>query len=178
MSGASPAALAPYLTLGQVAAPHGVRGHLKVNSYTDPPEALLRHAQWHLVPAGPQGSSQARDLRLLSGQGHHGQLRVALEGVGDRDAALALAGWWVQVAREALPPPGDREYFRDDLVGSVVSNEEGCTLGVISHFVDLPTGPVMVVKGQGEHWVPAKPPHLRKVDLAQRQVQVDWPAQL
>lgn len=180
MSGASPVQTAPYLTLGQVAAPHGVRGGIKVNSFTDPPEALLGHVRWHLVPSSTAAGAPAlaRDLKLLSGSGYKGQLRVQLEGIDDRDAALALSGWWVQVARDALPKPAEREYFRDDLVGSVVTNEEGLTLGVVSHFVDLPTGPVMVVKGEREHWVPAVPPHLRKVDLAQQQVRVDWPADL
>ena len=179
MSGSSPAQPAPYLTLGQVASPHGVRGGIKVNSFTDPPEALLGHVIWHLVPSSAAAAAgQARNLKLLGGSGYKGQLRVQLEGIGDRDAALDLSGWWVQVAREALPQPAEREYFRDDLIGSVVTNEEGLTLGVVSHFVDLPTGPVMVVKGEREHWVPAVPPHLRKVDLAQQQVRVDWPADL
>ena len=92
--------------------------------------------------------------------------------------ALALAGCWVQVLRESLPKPAEREYFRADLIGLTVQNDEGVVLGQISHFVDLPAAAVMVVRGEQEPWVPAQPPHLRRVDFESGLVFVDWPAQL
>jgi 16S rRNA processing protein RimM len=163
-----------FLTMGQVASAQGVRGGLRVNPFTDPPEALLAQPLWRLEsPAG-----QVRELRLLGGDCHRGQLRVRLEGVTDRDQALGMAGWWVKVARDALPAPADREYYRDDLAGFAVTNEEGAELGSVSHFVDLPGGPVMVVRGVREHWVPAVPKHLRRVDLEGRRLTVDWPDDL
>ena len=64
-------------------------------------------------------------------------------------------------------PPKAREYYRADLVGMSVRNLEGAELGLVSHFVDMPRGAVMVTKradGQ-EHWVLAQPKHLKKVDL-------------
>jgi 16S rRNA processing protein RimM len=160
-----------YLTLGQVAAPHGVRGGLKVNSFTAPPESLLVQKDWQLVSA----SGQVRDVKVRRGDAHRGQLRVELEGIADRDAAQALAGWWVRVARDRLPPPAEGEYFREDLMGLEVVNESGAMLGKLDHFIDAPGGAVMVVKGVKEHWVPAVRPHLKRVDMAAGQVHVDWP---
>jgi 16S rRNA processing protein RimM len=174
MSGSRPAEPARYLTLGQVVSVHGVRGWLKVNAFTDRPEALLEHGNWHLVSA----AGQAQDKRLVGGDVYRGQLRVQLEGVDDRDVALALAGSWVQVERSALAPPEPREHYREDLIGLAAVNAEGVQLGAVSHFVDLPAGVVMVVRGAREHWVPASPPHLRKVDRAAGQVLVDWPDDL
>ena len=163
-----------YLTLGQVAAPHGVRGRLKVNSFTEPPEALLAQAEWQLVAA----DGRVRDVKVRRGDAHRGQLRVELEGIADRDAAQALAGWWVRVARDRLPPPADGEYFREDLLGLEVVNEEGVTMGRLDHFIDAPGGAVMVVKGTREHWIPAGRPHLKQVDLAAGRLLVDWPEEL
>ena len=103
-----------------------------------------------------------------------------LEGVADRDAAAALTGAMIEVERAALPAPKAREYYRADLVGLSVRNLEGAELGLVSHFVDMPRGAVMVTKradGQ-EHWVPAQPKHLKKVDLTARAIVVDWPAEL
>ena len=82
--------------------------------------------------------------------------------------------------RAALPPLGEREYYRADLTGFRVRNLEGAELGVVSRFVDAPAGAVMVTKEPGgrEHWVLAVPKHLRKVDTAARTVLVDWPAEL
>ena len=48
----------------------------------------------------------------------------------------------------------------------------------MDYFADLPTGAVMVVKAEREHWVPATPQHLVKVDLEQRRLTVDWPVEL
>ena len=86
----------------------------------------------------------------------------------------------MEVDRAALPPPGEREYYRADLVGFSVRNLEGAELGTVSHFVDMPGGAVMVTQAPGgrEHWVPAVPRHLRQVDPAARTILVDWPAEL
>jgi 16S rRNA processing protein RimM len=107
------------------------------------------------------------------------KFRIALcEGITDRDAALGLSGWWVQIARSALPPLEQGEHYRDDLVGFEVANAEGVVLGKVDYFSDLPAGPVMVVKGEREHWVPASPKHLLKIEAAARRLIVDWPAEL
>ena len=146
MSGSRPAEPARYLTLGQVVGAHGVRGGLRVNSFTDPPEALLKHREWHLLAA----NGQARDVRCTGGGEYRGQLRVELDGITDRDVALALAGCWVQVLRESLPKPAEREYFRADLIGLTVQNDEskvlirtdrgveGCGSSVVPYLAEMP----------------------------------------
>jgi 16S rRNA processing protein RimM len=174
MSGPQPPRADGYLTLGQIVGAHGVRGGVKVHSFTDPPEALLDSPDWSLVR--PDG--RRFEVELMQGSSHRGQLRVALDAVTDRDAAEALAGTWVQVRRDQLPPPGEREHYRDDLLGFEVHNLENVVLGQLSHFVDLPGGAVMVVRGEAEYWIPASPPHLRRVEHAGRRLVVDWPAAL
>lgn len=167
-------AAGPFMTLGQIGAPHGVNGWLMVRSFADPPDSLLEHEQWQLLSPG----GKTLQLQLLEGAPHRDRLRVRLAGIADRDAASGLTGWWVQVARSALAPPAEGEYYRDDLVGFEVVNAEGVGLGRLEYFTDLPAGAVMVVKGEREHWVSAAPRHLLKVDLAQKRLTVDWPAEL
>ena len=164
----------PFMTLGQVGAAHGVNGWLMVRSFADPPESLLDHDVWQLL--SPGGKTQ--QMQLVEGAPHRDRLRVKLSGIDDRDAASGLTGWWVQIARSALPPPAEGEYFRDDLVGFEVVNTDAVLLGRLDYFADLPAGAVMVVKGEREHWVPAVPRHLLKVDLAAKRLTVDWPAEL
>lgn len=162
-----------FMTLGQIAKAQGIRGWLLVRSFTDPPEALLEYEQWLVVsPAGV-----ARPVRLEEGAPYRDRLRVRLDGVSDRDEAQALSGWWVQVARSSMPALGEREHYRDDLLGFEVRNVEGAMLGRISHFVDLPAGAVMVVRGEREYWIPAVPQHLLKVEAILRMVSVNWPEQ-
>lgn len=147
---------------------------MRVQSFTDPPEGLLGYGRWSLRTA-PEHRGEAR---LLEGRRQGRGLVVRLEGIDDRTAAEALRGASIEVAREALPPPGKRSFYRTDLIGLAVRNLEGVALGVVQHFVESPAGALMVVRGEREHWIPAQPMHLRSVDLTGGRIVVDWPAVL
>jgi 16S rRNA processing protein RimM len=165
-----------WVELGRLGAPYGVRGWVHVESYTDPPQRLLEHRDWALrLPSGERVTRRVADGRV-----HGAGLAARLEGVSDRNGAAALTGAVVEVERASLPPTGKREYYRADLIGLGVRNLQGVSLGTVSHFVDAPRGAVMVTReSQGrEHWVLAAPPHLRRVDLAARMIEVDWPTEL
>lgn len=148
-----------------------MRGAVRVQSYAEPPESLAQHRQWQL--RGADGTE--RPMRVLEAAWDGHVLRASLEGVGDRDAAERLRGCEVLIAREARPALQPHEYFRDDLLGFAVRNREGVLLGSLQHFVDAPAGALMVVRGERERWLPAGAPCLRRVDLAQRLIEVEWP---
>jgi 16S rRNA processing protein RimM len=165
-----------WIELGRLGAPYGIKGWIHVESHTDPPRQLLQYRQWVLRLANGERVTRS----VAAGQVHGAGLVARLDGVGDRDGAAALTGAVIEVERAALPPPGQREYYRADLLGFRVRNLEGTELGCVSHFVEAPTGAVMVTRGANgaEHWIRAAPPHLHRVDLAAREVVVDWPAEL
>ncbi|MBX3703835.1 MAG: 16S rRNA processing protein RimM [Steroidobacteraceae bacterium] len=156
--------------LGRIAGPFGVRGWVKVASFTDPPEQILEFPCWRV--ALPAGGS--RELRPLEGRRHGKGLVARIEGVDGRDGAMALARGELWIERGELPALGAGEYYRADLVGLEVVNQDGRPLGRVDHFLDLPANPVMVVSGEREHWVPLVPRHLRRVDLERGRVVVDW----
>ena len=124
-----------------------MRGWLKIQSHTEPPENLLQHRLWTLRDASGASASYAIAETAFDGR----WLRVRLVGVEDRDAAELLRGRDIEVARSALPPTAAREYYRDDLLGLRVSNRAAVELGRVSHFVEAPAAPVMVVRGAREH---------------------------
>jgi len=165
-----------WVELGRLGAPYGIKGWIHVESHTDPPQRLLEYREWVLRLA-----SGERVTRRVAGARRHADGLVAhLEGVAGRDEAAALTGAVIEVERSTLPRLNEREYYRADLIGLPVRNLEGADLGRVSHFVDAPAGAVMVTKapdGQ-ERWVLANPTHLRRVDLAAREIVVDWPAEL
>jgi 16S rRNA processing protein RimM len=165
-----------WIQLGRVGAPFGVRGWVHVESHTQPPEGLLGYAQWSLRLA----SGERLVRQLLEGRPHGTGLVAHLEGVEERGAAAALTGAVIEVERARLQPLPEREFYRADLEGLRVRNLEGAQLGTVSHFVDGPSGAVMVTRDSGgrEHWVLAAPPYLRRVDLAAGEIMVDWPAEL
>jgi 16S rRNA processing protein RimM len=141
-----------------------------VDSYTDPPDGILDYGQWSLR----LGSGERVTHRVIDGRPHSDRLVARLEGIEDRDRAAALRGAVIEVDRAELPPTGEREYYQADLIGLPVRNLEGAELGKVGYFADTPTGPMMVVQGAREYWIPAVPKHLAKVDLAAGLVLVDW----
>jgi 16S rRNA processing protein RimM len=159
------------IQLGFVGAPFGVRGWIKLRSHTDPPERLLEHRELQI---GREGAWRMYRIEASGRSG--GALTVKLAGIEDRDQAAALRGAQICVARAELPQRDDKDFYRADLIGCEVVNLAGLALGVVQHFVETPAQALMVVRGEKEHWVPAVPKHLRRVDLQARRVVVDWDA--
>jgi 16S rRNA processing protein RimM len=159
----------PLIELGVVGAPFGVRGWVKLRSFTDPPARLLEHRSLRL---GVGGTWVAYQLEASGRSG--GRLTAKLSGVNDRDQAQALRGAKVGVPRSELPQRDDKDFYRADLIGCEVVNLAGVPLGTVLHFVESPAQVLMVVRGEREFWVPALPKHLRRVDLSARRVVVDW----
>jgi 16S rRNA processing protein RimM len=157
------------IELGRVGAPFGVRGWVKLRSFTDPPDRLLQHRRLQLG----RGDSWTTYTVESSGRSG-GQLTAKLSGVDDRDQAEALRGAQVCVPRSELPQRDDKDFYRADLIGCEVVNLAGVRLGHVQHFVETPAQVLMVVRGEQEYWVPAVPLHLRRVDLQARRVVVDW----
>jgi len=173
----TPAAGSRMVILGRLAAPWGIKGWLKVHSYTDPPASLLDYPVWHLARA--DGGWQA--VKVVSGRTHGGgrDLVVALEGVLNPEDARQYCSRDVGQPRTDLPVPGPGEYYWDDMLGCRVATVSGLELGVVTHFHDFPANPVMAVRGPGgEHWVPVAPRHLKQVDLEARRIVVDWDPEL
>ena len=160
-----------FVEVGRLGAAHGVRGWLRVQSYTDPPQRLFEWRRWLLQAA--RGAE--REVKLLEARPQGNGWIAQIEGVADRDAASLLTGQMILVERELLPKPEGREHYRDDLVGFEAKNLEGVLLGLVDHFVDTPGNAVMVIKGVREHWVPVTPQHLREIRADARTLVVDWP---
>jgi 16S rRNA processing protein RimM len=158
------------VVLGRIAGPFGVRGWVKVKSYTEPAEGILGYRNWHVsVPgAGP------RKLRPVEGRLHGDFVVVRLAGIDDREAAATLVHCEISVPRGDLPPTVERQYYMADLEGLEVLTTDGHVLGRLDHFVETGANPVMVVMGERERWLPLVPSCLKEVDLAAGRIVVDW----
>ena len=155
------------IEVGRLGAAHGVRGWLRVQSFTDPPQRLFEWQRWRL--------QSGTEVNVLESRPQGNGWIARLEGVEERDAASRLTGQMILVEHEALPPTEGREHYRDDLVGFGVKNLEGVVLGVVDHFIDTPGNTVMVIQGERERLVPMTREHLRSVDKDARSLVVDWP---
>ena len=155
------------IEVGRLGAAHGVRGWLRVQSFTDPPQRLFEWQRWR-----PQSGTE---VNVLESRPQGNGWIARLEGIEDRDAAGRLSGQLVLVDRGELPATTAREYYRADLVGFEARNVEDVLLGVVDHFIDTPGNAVMVIRGTREYLVPMSAQHLRSVDQQARRLIVDWP---
>ena len=159
------------ILLGRVHGAFGVRGELKLESFTEPANAILRYQPWILRDA------QGRERELAGARG-----RLTAKGivatfpeVADRDAAEALRGSEVWVARSALPPPQPGEYYWVDLEGLRVVNREGVDFGRVSHLFSTGANDVLVAEGERERMIPfLQPDYIVSIDFDAGLVTVDW----
>lgn len=128
--------MAERVCLGRIGAPHGVRGLVRVQTFTDNPEDLLA---W-----GPLTDADGKRRFELEIAGRSkDRLLARIAGVADRDAAGALRGVELYVERSALPAPGDEEYYQADLIGLTAADKAGRSLGTVRAVHDFGAGPVL-----------------------------------
>ena len=122
--------------LGQVFDAKGLKGHIKVRPYSQDPISLL--ACKHIFLQGNPAQMGSNQTYLVkSAKGHSGDVVMLLEGVDDRDAALALKGLTVMLFREQFPDAGANSYYWIDLIGCEVENLQGVHLGKVEDISEI-----------------------------------------
>jgi 16S rRNA processing protein RimM len=159
------------IAVGRLHGAFGVRGEVKLESYTDPLRAIAGYQPWTLRDGrGVERACEGVRVR----EGGKG-LIATLPGVADKDAADALRGTDVLVPRSALPPPAPGEYYWVDLEGLRVVNAEGVDFGTVSHLFSTGANDVLVAQGERERMIPfVQPDFIRNVDFDAGVVTVDW----
>jgi len=150
--------------MGRIAGSYGVRGWIKVQA---PQQALAACNRWSIGGA---------EYPVEQVKEHSGTLLAKLAGVESREAALKLKGSTVYVRRDALPQPAAGHYYLADLVGLEVVNGHGVVLGVVKRWVFNGAQDVMEVAGDRTHLIPWIASVVREVDLANRQIHIEWGA--
>lgn len=125
--------------VGEIAAAHGVRGAVKVRSFTADPRDVTAYG-----PVTDETGRQHFELTVVGSA--KGGMICQLPGVGDRDAAAGLKGTRLYVARAALPAPADAdEFYHADLIGARVESPTGTLLGQVRAIYDFGAGDVLDV---------------------------------
>jgi 16S rRNA processing protein RimM len=125
--------------LGIFGAPHGVRGELRVKSYTGDPKAIGAYGD--LTDRIGKSVFKLATLRALKDD----MLVVRLAGVDNREAAEKLTGVALFARRSQLPPPSDDEFYHDDLVGLEAATREGAALGFVVAIRNFGAGDILEI---------------------------------
>lgn len=157
------------MTLGRIVGVHGVRGWVKVHSYTEPRENILEFGSWILERDG-----QVRRIGVEAGRGQGGSVLAKLHGIEDRDAARSYIGTDIAVERHELPPCEPGEYYWVDLEGLEVRNIGGAVLGRVGRLMATGANDVIVLEGGDERMIPYVPQVVKHVDVQGGVIVVDW----
>jgi 16S rRNA processing protein RimM len=163
---ATPDSADDLIVMGKIFSVHGVRGEVKVFSFTDPIENLLDYTTWTLRREG-----DVRQVQLVSGRSTQKDLVAKLKGLDDRDEARLLSGYEICISRSLLPDLTEDEYYWYQLQG----------LKVID-LLETGANDVMVVKpcpgslDDRERLLPYTAQCVLAVDLGAGEMRVDWDA--
>jgi 16S rRNA processing protein RimM len=155
---------------GIITGAHGIRGEVKLRSFTADPKAIAAY--------GPLLASTGERFEIERLKASKDVFIATLKGVGDRNKAETLKGIELFVPRRQLPLPQKDEVYIHDLIGVRVVERDGASFGTVVAVPNFGAGDLIEIRRDGaeetvlvpfaQHYVPA-------VDLARREIVIDLP---
>lgn len=164
------------VVLGRVVGAHGVRGLLRVAVAGGDPAHLVEATAVELSFADRDPTRPSRRFDVVSASaGRPGEVRLGLEGLGDRDAAEALRGALILGDAARLPALAPGEHYWFELIGCEVETTTGRPLGRVREIWETGGHDVLVVEDPagGDHLIPAVDAFVKEVDRAARRIRIE-----
>ena len=161
------------VVVGKISNPHGIKGWVKVISFTDPIENILSYKQWIISDKETEKTYYLEDSRV---QGN--KIVIKLENVNDRNDAALLKNLQIQVNRSDLPELDQNSYYWEDLVDFNVIDIKGNHVGKVDSLFRTGSNDVLVIIDETKErlLVPFIMEEVIKyVDLAKELISIDWP---
>jgi 16S rRNA processing protein RimM len=161
------------ICVARIGAPHGVRGAVKLWTFTEEPFAVQDY--------GPLTTKDgARSFEIASAREGNGHLVVTLEGVATREDAERLNGVELYVSRERLPPPDEGEYYHADLIGLAAVTAANEPIGKVLAIHNFGAGDIIeIAPPQGNTLLlPFTDAVVPIVDLVGGRVVIELPAEI
>jgi len=131
------------LVIGSIGAPYGVKGWVKINSFTQNKDSVFDYAPWNIKLS--QGDNQV--IKVDQWKVHSKSLVAKLEGVNDRNAAELVKNAEISIESSQLPEL-DNDFYWKDLIGMQVVTDKGYDMGVVKDMFETGANDVMLVKAK------------------------------
>ena len=159
-----------WVILGRLGRPQGLKGLIRVISFTQPESAILEYAPWFI-----QQKDKWIPLKLEDSQIQNQTILIKVADYTEREKVAELTNCNVGVLAKQLPKLPDGDYYWHDLQQMSVVNKNGTVLGNVIEILPTGANDVLVVSGEKRHLIPYVPErHIVSVNLEQRQIVVDW----
>ncbi len=161
------------IAIGKLGSAYGVRGWLRVHSYTDPVDNIIDYTHWHTKIRG-----QWHTLPLEGCKRHGKHILVKFSDCDSPEQAKLRVNQEVWIERELLTPTEEDEYYWSDLIGCEIKTTDGTSLGIVDHMIETGSNDVFVIeatkKGDKRHLIPHTKGVITSVDIANKQITADW----
>lgn len=175
------------IEVGRVIGAWGIKGWLRVQPFSNDPKALFSSRRWFVRPPdvpGPKAATYPPLLRITQAKEHGDGVVATAQEVPDRNAAEAMKGARLFIARSSFPTAGEGEYYWVDLIGLDVVNRDGAPLGKVTDLLDTGAHSVLRIRrpdaatgaslDEAERLIPFVAAFIDDVNLAERRITVDW----
>jgi len=165
------------IIVGKLGSSYGIRGWLRVFSFTEHSNSLFDYKPWYILRAG-----KWQEVEVENFKPHNQDTVVKIKGINDRDEANTLTNFEIYVDAQKLPDLEDGDFYWKDLIGCHVITTSGYDLGQVTDLMETGSNDVLVVKanlkdafGAKERLLPfVEDQFIKKVDLSVKQITVDW----
>lgn len=157
--------------VGRIGSSFGVKGWMKIQSFTMPQEKILDYHPW-LIKLGKQWQEYVEFDHQYNGK----HILIKLPECDSPEQAKQYATAKIAIYRSQMPTVAEDEYYWTDLEGCQVSNQQGVLLGVVDHLMSSGASDLLVIKGNKKQYlIPFLLNHfVLQVDLAAKKIVVDW----
>ncbi|MDO9069212.1 MAG: ribosome maturation factor RimM [Deltaproteobacteria bacterium] len=157
------------IPVGKISATHGIRGHLKLHSYSGNIESLqCAEAVFLRCKTG-----ELKEFCLKTVAPHAGGFILALDGFSDIDQVDPLVGSELCLKQSQLPELAEDEYYWRDLIGLTVITDRGIELGTIADIFETGSSDIYVVRGNGrEYLIPAISDVVSEIDISNNKMTI------
>jgi 16S rRNA processing protein RimM len=164
-----------YVELGKLVGVWGVKGWVKLHSYTRNRADIGQYKTWYLQKPGSKGDPTPIEVLNCREQGQG--MVAQFDDVNDRDQAMAMSGQVIFVKQSDLPKLPDGEFYWQQLIGLTVKNET-VTIGKVSSILETGANDVLVcknaVEGKADVLIPYNDDVVLEIELEAGTVLVDW----
>jgi len=158
------------IIVGCLGTSHGVRGWIKITSYTDPDTNILNYNPWYFKTHGIYTPVNVIEKRI---QGPY--LVAKLQGCDTPEVAKTWTGREISVPRSTLPPCKDNEFYWSDLEGLQVIDTAGHVLGTLENLMATGSNDVMLISGNKMLQIPfIMHDVVKSVSIDKGTITVDW----
>lgn len=165
------------LVVGKIGAPHGVRGWVRITSYTEESDGIFDFSPWKLTIQG-----DVREYKVVDWKHQNKNLLAKIEGVDTRDDVELIKNVEICIDEVQLPNLETGDFYWRDLIGLSVVTEKGYDLGKVEQMFETGANDVLLVKanvkdafGMKQRMIPYLYEQvIKNVDLESGIITVDW----